>query len=111
VRAIDERFYGRTAKIFYVGKIAPGQLPLSTNYLAVAARESAPAHEADNVRAIMRYARIPDSSAETFWRRVFELVDEFSQLPRDGDTVFGFVAAVYPTDHPTLPPTDAVEST
>ena len=52
----------------------------------------------------MRYARIPDSAAETFWRRVFELVDEFTQLPREGDTVYGFVAGLYPTDHPTLPP-------
>jgi DNA-binding transcriptional ArsR family regulator len=110
VRAIDERFYGRTAKIFYVGRIAPDQLPLITNYLTVAARESAPAHEADNLRAIMRYARIPDSRAEAFWRRVFELVDEFSQLPRAGDTVFGFVAALYPTEHPSLPPTDTKES-
>ena len=105
VRAIDERFYGRTARIFYVGTTTPDQLPLITNHLTVAAGESVPAHEADDLRAILRYARIPESSAETFWRKVFELVNEFSQLPREGDTVFGFVAGLYPTEQPTLPPT------
>jgi len=32
-----------------------------------------------------------------------ELTREFGQLPREGDTVYGFVAGLYPTDHPTLP--------
>ncbi len=86
VRAIDERFYGRTARIFSVGTITPDELPLIDNYLTTAASESAPAHADDRLRAIMRYARIPDSAAETFWRRVFELVDEFTQLPREGET-------------------------
>jgi len=103
VRAIDERYYGRTARIFYVGTIQPDQLPVITNYLTQAAAESVPAHEADNLRAFLRYARIPEERAEQFWRRVFDVVNEFSTLPRSGDTVFGFVAALYPTDHPTLP--------
>jgi DNA-binding transcriptional ArsR family regulator len=106
VRAIEERFYGRTARIFYVGTITPDQLPLMTNYLTVAAKESAPAHEADTLRAIMRYARIPDERAAEFWRRVFELVNEFSQLPRTGETMYGFVAGLYPTEHPSLPEPD-----
>src|SRR5579859_1183217 len=37
VRAIEERFYGRTARIFYVGAIPPEQLPVITNHLAAAA--------------------------------------------------------------------------
>jgi hypothetical protein len=28
---------------------------------------------------------------------------EFAQVPRTGDTVFGFAAGLYPTDYPTLP--------
>ena len=103
VRAIEERFYGRTARIFYVGSITPDQLPLLTNYLTIAAKESVPAHEADDLRAIMRYVRIPPERAETFWRRVFDLVNEFGQLPRSGDTVYGFVAGLYPVEHPSLP--------
>src|SRR5690348_3542675 len=56
VRAIQERFYGRTARIFYVGAIHPGQARTLANNLATAAAESAPAHEADDLRAIIRHA-------------------------------------------------------
>jgi len=52
---------------------------------------------------VLRYARIPNEQAERFWRRVFDVVNEFSQLPRSGEQVFGFVVGMYPTEHPTLP--------
>jgi DNA-binding transcriptional ArsR family regulator len=109
VRAVEERYYGRTARIFYVGTIQPDQLPMITNYLTQAAAESVPAHEADDLRALLRYARIPEDRAEQFWRRVFEVVNEFSALPRSGEVVYGFVAALYPTDHPTLPDPEPTE--
>jgi hypothetical protein len=32
-----------------------------------------------------------------------ELVTAFEQLPRSGETVYGFAVGVYPTDQPTLP--------
>jgi DNA-binding transcriptional ArsR family regulator len=106
VRAIDERFYGRTARIFYVGVVQPEQVDVMTNFLSVAAAESIPAQNADDLRAIIRYARIPPERAAEFWERVFEVVHEFMQLPRSGEKVYGFVAGLYPTDHPTLPATD-----
>jgi hypothetical protein len=31
------------------------------------------------------------------------LTHEFMRLPRSGETVFGFVAGLYPTEYPTLP--------
>jgi len=103
VRAIDERFYGRTTRIFYVGAIRPEQARGLINYLSQAAAESVAAHEADDLRAIIRHARIPRHSVVEFWARVFDLTREFSQLPRSGDTVYGFVAGLYPTDYPALP--------
>ncbi|HEX5696432.1 MAG TPA: winged helix-turn-helix domain-containing protein [Acidimicrobiia bacterium] len=106
VRAIDERFYGRTARIFYVGAIQPEQVSELGNLLSVAATESSPAHEADHLRAIVRHSRIPEDRAAEFWRRVFALTDEFMQLRRSGDTVYGFVAGLYPTEFPTLPPSE-----
>jgi len=106
VRAIDERFYGRTARIFYVGVIRPEQARIFANYLSVAAAESAPAHEADDLRAIIRHARIPRERAAQFWERVFELTHEFMRLPRSGEAVYGFVAGLYPTQYPTLPGPD-----
>jgi hypothetical protein len=38
----------------------------------------------------------------TFWERVFQLTHEFMQLPRSGETVYGFAAGPYPTEYPTL---------
>lgn len=106
VRAIEERFYGRAARIFYVGAIRPEQPRTLTNLLAVATAESVPAHEADDLRAIIRHARIPRERAAEFWERVFQLTREFMQLQRSGETVYGFVAGLYPTEYPTLPETD-----
>ena len=107
VRAIDERFYGRTARIFYIGILdwPAGETPppVCVNELSTAAQEAAPAHVADTVRTIIRHARIPPEHAAEFWRRVFALTHEFMQLPRSGDAVYAFVAGLYPTDHPSLP--------
>jgi DNA-binding transcriptional ArsR family regulator len=106
VRAIDERYYGRTARLFRVGVLTwPGDTPAVfwANDLAVAAAEAGPAHEADVLRAVVRHARIPPESAKEFWERVLALVQEFSRLPRSGDTAWGFVAGLYPTDQPVLP--------
>lgn len=106
VRAIDERFYGRTARTFYVGVVdRPGDDPTTVhaNTLSVAAAESIAAHEADDLRSIIRHARIARSDAAAFWVRVLALSREFAQLPRGGDTPYGFVAGLYPTDFPALP--------
>jgi DNA-binding transcriptional ArsR family regulator len=105
-RAIDERFYGRTARIFAVGVVqgaAVDDLLAHGNALSVAAVESVPAYEADRLRTIMRHARIPPESAAEFWARVEAVTREFTQIPRAGDTVFGFAAGLYPTEHPSLP--------
>jgi DNA-binding transcriptional ArsR family regulator len=106
VRAIDERYYGRTARLFRVGVITkPGETPnvIWDNELSVAAAEAGPAHEADVLRTVIRHARIPHERAKEFWERVVALVQDYAQLPRSGDTVYGFVAGLYPTDHPSLP--------
>ncbi len=108
VRAIDERFYGRTARVFFMGKVAPEEVtpPPWTNYLADAAAESMPAYHADRMFALLRHARVSRKRAAAFWDRVDEVVREFAQLPREGDEVYGLVAGLYPTDYPSLPELD-----
>ena len=106
VRAIEERFYGRTARMFYVGveRSAEGvQLPRDFNDFEVAAGESAAAYRDRKLWGFIRHARISEAQASEFWERMAELVAEFDQLPRSGDTVYGFAVGVYPTDQPTLP--------
>ena len=109
VRAIDERFYGRTARMFYVGveRSAEGEeMPRDFNDFEVAARESAAAFLDGKLWGFIRHARISEAQASAFWERMAELVDEFDRLPRSGDTMYGFAVGVYPTDQPTLPAAD-----
>lgn len=107
-RAIEERFYGRTARMFHVSA-EPSQdsqeMPGDFNDLEVAARESATAFEQGKLWGFIRHARITDDQASQFWDRMAALVDEFDRSPRSGETTYGFAIGLYPTTHPTLPTT------
>ena len=109
VRAIEERFYGRTARMFHVAAetaSAGEEMPGDFNDFDVAARESAKAFEQGRLWGFIRHARISEDQASRFWERMAELVDEFDRMPRSGDTMYGFAIGLYPTGHPTLPPAE-----
>ncbi len=107
VRAIDERYYGRTARMFYagIGRGSGGEaLPLDFNDFEVAARESQAAYRDHQLRSFIRHARIPPERVGEFWARAMALVQEFDHLPRSGDTAYGFVLGIYPIPgYPVLP--------
>lgn len=104
IRGQQERFYGRTARLFTVGEITPEQAHLIPNALPQWAADTIPAHEADELRGLRRYAWISDERADEFWDRVVQLVNEFSQLPSlDRGRAYAFIVAFYPTEHPRLP--------
>ena len=107
VRAIEERYFGRTARMFYVG-MGKGSgdepLPLDFNDFEVAANESQAAYQAHQMRSFIRHARISPERVAEFWTQVVVLVHEFDRLPRSGDTAYGFVVGAYPIpDYPVLP--------
>jgi DNA-binding transcriptional ArsR family regulator len=106
VRAIEERFYGRTARMFYVSlaQTTEGEEhPRDFNDFEVAAKESFGAFVDGKLWGFIRHARLSETQVSQFWERMAQLVTEFDQLPRTGDTVYGFAIGVYPTDHPRLP--------
>jgi DNA-binding transcriptional ArsR family regulator len=106
VRAIEERFYGRTARMFHVAaEPSPTgeEMPADFNDFEVAARESATAFEQGKLWGFIRHARISEDQASQFWDQIAELVDGFDRMPRSGETMYGFAIGIYPTDHPTLP--------
>jgi len=110
VRAIEERFYGRVARTYYIGALnrpEDKQVVSVMNGLAAAVAESSAAHAADDLRCTLVHARIPREEVRNFWAEVQELARRFAQIPRSGDQVYGFVAGLYPTDVPTLPSKDA----
>ena len=60
VRAIDERYYGRTGRTITIGVVRrPGDptTPVCVNGLSVAAAESVPAHEEDTLHSTLRHVR------------------------------------------------------
>src|SRR5580765_746838 len=70
VRAIEERFYGRTARMFYVGveRSPEGEdMPLDFNDFEVAAQESAAAYGDGKLWGFIRHARISEAQASEFW--------------------------------------------
>lgn len=106
VRAIDERYYGRVARTIYIGALSSAEdiaTVAAIDGLAKAYRESRPAHEADDLRCTLVHARIPVEEVRSFWAEVQEVARRFAQIPRSGDQVYGFTAALYPTDAPVLP--------
>ncbi len=109
VRAIQERFYGRTARMFYVAaepSTGGEEMPRDFNDFEVAARESGPAFEQGTLWGFIRHARITEDQASEFWEQIAALVAEFDRLPRSGRTTYGFAIGIYPTEHPALPPAD-----
>lgn len=112
VRAIEERFFGRTARLFHVAAAPPPsgeRMPTDFNDFEVAAGESAAAFERGKLWGFIRHARISQEQAGEFWDEMAELVERFDRMPRSGETTYGFAIGIYPTDHPTLPDADQGE--
>ena len=106
VRAIEERFYGRTARMFYVWSSGARRATtcLGTSTTSRSPPASRPTRSDDGkLWGFIRHARISEAQASDFWERMAELVAEFDRLPRSGETMYGFAVGVYPTDQPTLP--------
>lgn len=113
VRAMEERYYGRVARTYYVGALTSDedkQLVAPINSLAQAAVEAGQAHVADELRCTLVHARTPMESVRDFWTEVQALARRFAQIPRSGSQVYGFAAGLYPTETPTLPEIDEAET-
>ena len=109
VRALEAKYYGRTARTFDFTRAGMTEVGLEPeSILAGAAREAAAAHDHFQGRALptimsARYARIPEERAGEFAQRVVDLLHEFVGAPRGGDVVFGLAIGLYPTNRPHLP--------
>ena len=101
VRAIDERFYGRTARtIVFPDATRDGDLP----FVADARVEADLSEFCEGVGGFtLRHARIPADSVMEFTERVMTLAMEFTRLPRGGSREYAFLAGVFPTKRPVAP--------
>jgi DNA-binding transcriptional ArsR family regulator len=100
VRAIEERFYGRTAHtIEFPDSTTDGDLPFVAD-----ARAQADLSDTSCAGGFtFRHARIPAELANEFAERVNALATEFIRLPRSGGREYAFLAGVFPTNRPVAP--------
>ncbi len=94
VRAITEKYYGRTARTIVFGS-AHKDDPF---FMLDDVRQEAVVTEGEPLPMFtMRRARISEEQAVEFTQRLIALSEEYLALPREGDRVFGLIAGVYPT--------------
>lgn len=105
VRAIEAKYYGRTARTYVIGKAPDGSVDIAPDhFLTQAATDYAQADHNDPVLlSTLRYARIPEGRAAEWSARLTDLAAEFTTEERGGETTYGLVIAFYPTDRPHLP--------
>ena len=100
VRAITEKYYGRVGRtMHFVESPSPDDPRWFVND---ALRSMRLAEDQPLPMFTSRMARIPVEHAVAFSERILALAEEFIDLPRSGDTVYGFLAGVFPTDHPAF---------
>lgn len=104
VRAITEKYYGRTARLFMFGdEPRRGELPDFFRYAMDEYEEPDPNSGFDDVLSLRR-ARIPVEKVQEYRRRVLGLADEFGEEESvQGERVYGLLVQLYLTDLPELP--------
>ena len=99
VRALTEKYYGRTARTIVLGR-AHEDDPFFM--LDAVRREAVLGDDEPLPMFTVRRARISEEQAVAFSERLIELAEEFLALPREGDRVYGLIAGLYPTELPAL---------
>ncbi len=101
VRAITEKYYGRLARTYMFPHLDEGGTK-DHGFLAETLQEARYPHEGETGMFTLRRARVPVERADEFIEVLIRIAEEFASAERGGDTVYGFLAGVYPTDRPSL---------
>lgn len=110
VRAIEAKYYGRTARTFLLGsKDSTEPIGYEPGFMFREALEDVAQAYAERQQlegkpgtGTIRHVRIPDEQAAEWVERLHALLDEFMTQPRGGDTSYGFVFGLYPTVRPVI---------
>jgi DNA-binding transcriptional ArsR family regulator len=101
VRAMTEKYYGRVARTIVVKARESDAAPFPM--LAEAMNEARVLNPDDALPMFtLRHVRISQERAIEFAERLAALSEEFVDLPREGDVVYGMIAGVFPTDRATF---------
>lgn len=109
VRALEAKYWGRTARVFYYDRvdaaIGHGQrlLERAAAEFGQLEAEAAAGVEVTYVHdANRRDVRIPDDRAREFHHRLQNLLMEFAEEPRAGQTSYALVFGIFPSAQPQL---------
>ncbi|GAB2601369.1 winged helix-turn-helix domain-containing protein [Pseudactinotalea suaedae] len=103
VRALEAKYYGRTARVFLYQREHEA-VGYEARVMAQAAAEIAQSpSEGAHLNANIRYVRIPDERALEWKHRLDDLLMEFADEPRGGETTYGLVFGLYATTRAPLP--------
>ncbi len=104
VRAIEAKYYGRTARTFLLTEL--NDIGATHDFMLrdalVEMEKARAAGITDGAISTVRYARIPAERAREWHERLAALMNEFVGQERGGDTVFGAAVALFPTTRPAL---------
>ena len=105
VRAITERYYGRTARTYISMSSSPEDRQMSGVELLrqILANIQKTPQESRYLGTTVSYARMSEERAEEFSRRVQQLAEEFDRLNEPDEDMYGLLVALYHTDIPKLP--------
>ncbi len=104
VRAIEERFYGRTARTL-LRRPELWRRPAAPGLQRLRGRRGRVDGRLRGREPVGFHPPCPDHGGAglgVLGEDGASLVEEFDRLPRSGDRMYGFAVGVYPTDHPTL---------
>jgi DNA-binding transcriptional ArsR family regulator len=98
IRAVTEKFYGRTARLFVIkGEEDP---LLSSSLAAISLREAADeiatAWDAEESTQSLLHVRLSEEDARRFRRRLNKLVEDFRTRETRGGAMYGLATALYP---------------
>lgn len=114
VRAVVAKYWGRTARVFYYHQVdavvSNAQRILQQAAAQVGHLEEAAAAAGRDVEGILdvnrRDVRLPVERVDEFRDRLGDLLLEFADQPRSGDTTYAMIYGVFPSERVGLPPTD-----
>ena len=96
VRAVTEKFYGRTARLFVVKGEEELGAPLAQVLLRQAADEIGLVWDDERATQALVHVRLSDADARRFVQRLNRLVDDFRARAQRAGAMYGLVTAFYP---------------
>ncbi|MCK0110835.1 winged helix-turn-helix domain-containing protein [Ornithinimicrobium sp. F0845] len=114
VRALEAKYWGRTARIFFYERVGAavgdGQRLLDGAAAEVGRLEAAAREAGTDVEGVLdvnrRDVRVPVERVREFRERLGDLLVEFAEEPRGGDTTYALIFGVFPSELPQLPARD-----